>query len=169
MNKLKLLESDWPAWIALAAAIMSPVVTILIDKLFQYLTLRASRVDAKKNAMSLLIADIAKASSCQVGHLPKLSEEGAKALVHCSPETCAAVIRYFGTWPEKNLATRDLEEPMYVFLEQGEKYAADTIQSASEKLIQAIRCESGRTKVQKWLAKASRQIRKKAPSESKQS
>lgn len=150
MINLKLLESDWPAWIALAAAIMSPVITIIIDKLFQYLTLRANRIDAKKNAMSLLIADIAKASAHPAGHSPQLSEEGAKALVYCSPETCAAVIRYFGEWPEANYPPRNSQAPIYVFpKDNGSGYRQDTIQSASEKLIQAIRYESGCIRIRK--------------------
>lgn len=139
---MELLKSDWPAWIALAAAILSPVATILIDKIHQVAMAAMSRSDARKSAMSLLVADIAKASSHPVENPPELSADAAKALVYCSPETCAAVIRYFGTWPRIRCSMSDLEEPLYIFPKDDGGYCHDTIQSASEKLIQAIRHES---------------------------
>lgn len=139
---MELFKSDWPAWIALAAAILSPVATILIDKVYQVAMAVMSRSDARKSAMSLLIADIAKASSHQAGDPPKLSTDAAKALVYCSPETCAAIIRYFGTWPQTSYCAQGIWNPLYVFPKGGGGYHQDTIQSASEKLIQAIRYES---------------------------
>ena len=139
---MELFKSDWPAWIALAAAVLSPVATILIDKVYQVAMAAMSRSDARKSAMALLIADIAKASSHPAGSPPELSTEAAKALVHCNPETCAAVLRYFSAWPETGHAIYSSESPIYVFPKLDGGYQHDTIQSASEKLIQSIRYES---------------------------
>lgn len=142
---------DWPAWIALAAAMLSPVATIVIDKIYQHKMRKIELEEQRKQALAQLISDIVHAPAGGIENKPELSTTGAKALAYCSDKTVAAVMRYFSTWPTKSCAQDIMREPMYIFERQnGETgYQRDTVQTAAEKLIVAIKYESANSKALK--------------------
>lgn len=142
---------DWPAWIALAAAMLSPIVTIVVDKVYQYKVKKMELEEQRKEALAQLISDIVHAPAGGIEIKPKLSETGAKALAYCSDSTVSAVMRYFSTWPTESCAQDIMHEPMYIFERPNGKtgYQRDTVQTASEKLIVSIKCESANSKAPK--------------------
>lgn len=142
---------DWPAWIALAAAMLSPVVTIVIDKIYQYQVKKMELEEQKKEAFAQLISDIVHAPAGGIDVKPQLSAVGAKALAYCSDSTVSAVMRYFSTWPTTSHAQDIMHEPMYIFERpNGETgYQRDNVQTATEKLIAAIKYESANNKAPK--------------------
>lgn len=142
---------DWPAWIALAAAMFSPVVTIVIDKVYQYKVKKMELEAQRKEALAQLISDIVHAPAGGINVKPKLSATGAKALAYCSDKTVAAVMRYFSIWPTTQHAQDIMHEPMYIFERpNGETgYQRDNVQTATEKLIVTIKYESANSKAPK--------------------
>lgn len=143
--------SAWAAWIALAAAILSPVITILIDKVYQYHMKKLELNEQKRAAFAQLISDIVHAPTCGYDKKPSLSNEGAKALSYCNEQIVAAVMRYFSTWPSSPHTLGIMQEALYVFERPkgNTGYQQDTVQTATEKLIAMIKIESTKSLKQK--------------------
>ena len=142
---MELFQSDWPAWIALSAAILSPVFTIFVDKLFLYLSESRKERRERQEAIALLISEILRASCNKPGDPPVISAEAGKALAYCSEKTAKYVVSYFTLWPDYQAGFYPSEAPLRIFDKED---APDpsynwTIRTTTQKLIEILTKESG--------------------------
>lgn len=136
---------DVAAWVALAAAILSPVITITIDKAFLYLTKMSDAKQKKDEAIAALISEILRASCSEPGKPPVLSSEAGKAIAYCSEKTAKYVVAYFTLWPDSQNAYRPSETSMHIFDKEDapEIFGHATIRTTTQKLIEILMKESG--------------------------
>lgn len=142
---MELFQSDWPAWIALAAAVLSPVITIFVDKMFLYLSESREEKRKRQEAISLLISEILRASCHKPGDPPVISSEAGKALAYCSEKTAKYVVLYFMLWPDYKVDFFPYETPLRIFdKEDVLGHVGDwTIRTTTQKLIEMLTKESG--------------------------
>lgn len=142
---MELFQSDWPAWIALAAAILSPILTIFIDKLFLYLSESRKEKRERQEAIALLISEILRASCHKPGDPPTISSEAGKALAYCSEKTARYVVSYFSLWPDYQVDFNPSETPLRIFDKEDvtDPISNWTIRTTTQKLIEMLTKESG--------------------------
>lgn len=142
---------DIAAWIALASAVLSPVITIVIDRAFSYRIEIRKEKQKKKDAIALLASEILKASCTSPGTPPKLSDDAGKALAYCSEKTARYVIDYFLLWPSSQNSYRASETSMHIFDKEDapDIYGCETIRTTTQKLIKMLTKESGHKKARR--------------------
>ena len=139
----------WPAWIALAVSVASPIVHSLIEKRFEKWKIKFDSNTQKSDCVSILMAEIISSAQADPLSVFNFSKDAARAVQYLSPETNEAIIRFAASWPFSetivcNHSFSKYDLPVYIFHDPQGGYLQDTISSASIKLCEIIKRESTR-------------------------